>query len=39
MSQAELKKPPSLRLSQIHESRDPDQASIRPVFNALGVAR
>jgi hypothetical protein len=38
MSQPELKKLPSLRLSQIRESRNPTISFIRLFFNALGVA-
>jgi hypothetical protein len=39
MSQAELKKLPSLRISQIRESRDLAISFIRLFFNVLGVAR
>jgi hypothetical protein len=38
MSQAELKKLSSLRVSQIRESRDPATSLIRLFFNALRLA-
>jgi hypothetical protein len=38
VQQAELKNLPSLRVSQISESRDPAISFIRLFFNALGLA-